>query len=223
MKLHYHPVSMTSRPLMFFIEDNGLDVEMHVVDLMTGEHYKPPFTDLNPNCQVPVLEDDGFVLTESSAILKYLADKCGLTSLYPTELKARARVNEVMDWFNTQFYREYGYNLVYPQIFAHHKRPDGTQEGTLAWGRERAERWLGILDKNILGKNAYLCGDSVTIADYLAAGLVTAGEHIRVDFDKFPNVKRWIGSMKSRPAWKKTHDVHEGFKASLADKPFVSI
>jgi glutathione S-transferase len=223
MKLHYHPVSMTSRPLMFFIEDNGLDVEMNVIDLMTGEHYKPPFSQMNPCCQVPVLEDDGFVLSESSAILKYLADKFGLASLYPTDLQARARVNEVMDWFNTQFYREYGYNLVYPQIFAHHERPAGTQEGTLAWGRERAERWLGILDQNILGKRAFVAGDSITIADYLASGLVTAGEHIRIDFDKFPNVKRWLGAMKSRPAWKKTHDVHEGFKASLADKEFVTI
>ncbi len=223
MKLYYHPVSMTSRPIMFFLADNGIEVEMKVVDLMTGEHYKPPFSDLNPSCQVPVLEDDGFLLTECSAILKYLADKLGLETLYPKDLQARARVNERMDWLNTQFYREYGYSLVYPQIFDHHKRPAGTQEGTLAWGRERAERWMGILDQKILGDNAYLCGDTCTIADYLGSGLVTAGEHIRVNFERFPNVQRWLASLKSRPAWAKTHDVHEGFKASLADREFVSL
>lgn len=224
MKLYYHPVSMTSRPLMFFIADHDIACEMQVVDLMTGEHLKAPFTDINPNGLVPVLEDDDFVLTESSAIFKYLADKLGMTALYPTSLRERARVNERMDWFNTQFYREYGYHLVYPQIFPHHKRPtDEHQAGLLEWGRERAAKALGILDAHILGKNAYVCGATPTIADYFGAGLVTAGEHIKVDFGKFPNVQRWIGSMKGKPAWAMTHEVHEGFRQSLAEKDFVTI
>jgi hypothetical protein len=57
----------------------------------------------------PWLEDDDFHLTESSAILKYLADKIG-SPAYPKDLKARAKVNEVMDWINTNFYRDWGYN-----------------------------------------------------------------------------------------------------------------
>lgn len=224
MKLYYHPVSMTSRPLMFFLADHDIACEMQVVDLMTGEHTKPPFTDINPNGLVPVLEDDGFVLTESSAIFKYIADKLGLDALYPKELQARARVNERMDWFNTQFYREYGYHLVYPQIFPHHTRPDeGQQSGVLAWGKERSEKNLGILDRHLLGSSEYVCGDAPTIADYFGAGLVTAGEHIRIDFAKYPNVEAWLGRMKGKPAWAKTHEVHEGFKASLSERSFVSI
>ena len=75
MKLYMHPVSMTSRPVRLFIAENGIEVDEQVVDLMTGEHYQEPFASLNPNRLVPVLEDGDLRLTESSAILKYLADK----------------------------------------------------------------------------------------------------------------------------------------------------
>ena len=61
---------------------------------------------------LPVLEDDGFVLTESSAILKYLAEKVG-SPTYPKELTLRARINEIMDWVNTQFYREIAFHVNY--------------------------------------------------------------------------------------------------------------
>lgn len=222
MKLYYHPVSVTSRALWLFIEDSQVDVELEVIDLLKGEHHQEPFVKLNPNRLVPVLEDDGFVLTECSAILKYLADKFDLPS-YPKDLQARARVNERMDWFNTQFFREYGYNLLYPQLFPQHKRASETaQQETLKWGKERAAQAMQVLNDHILGSRDYVCGSDMTIADYHGAGLVTGGEHIRIDFGGYPNVEGWLGRMKSRPAWSKVNQVHEGFKASLAEQQFVN-
>ena len=118
-----------------------------VVDLMTGEHLKPSLRRINPSGLVPVLEDGDFRLTESSAILKYLADKIG-SPAYPKDLQKRARVNELMDWFNTNFYRDFGYGLVYPQIFPHHKRrSDEAQTGAVEWGKDKAKFWLGVLDR----------------------------------------------------------------------------
>jgi glutathione S-transferase len=102
MKLYMHPVSMTSRPVRLFIAENGIEVDEQLVDLMTGEHLKAPYATLNPNCLVPMLEDGDLRLTESSAILKYLADKIG-SPAYPKDLKQRAKVNEMMDWLNTNF------------------------------------------------------------------------------------------------------------------------
>ena len=80
-----------------------------------------------------------------------------------------------------------------------------------------------ILDKHLLGDKDYVCGEEPTIADYFGAGLVTAGEHIKVDFSKFPNVQAWLARMKGKPAWAKTHEAHEGFRASLAERDFVTI
>jgi hypothetical protein len=77
MKLYMHPVSMTSRPVMLFMAENNIAAEQQVIDLMTGEHHKEPYCSINPSRLVPMLEDGDFRLTESSAILKYLADKIG--------------------------------------------------------------------------------------------------------------------------------------------------
>ncbi len=100
MKLYIHPVSMTSRPIRLFVAENGIDLEEQVIDILTGEHYQEPYASFNPNRLVPVLQDGDLRLTESSAILKYLADKID-SPAYPKDLKRRAKVNEMMDWFNT--------------------------------------------------------------------------------------------------------------------------
>ena len=82
MKLYYHDVSTTSRPILLLAADEGITLTLECVDLFTGANLLPIFTAINPNQQVPMLDDDGFLLTESSVILKYLADKTG-SSAYP--------------------------------------------------------------------------------------------------------------------------------------------
>jgi glutathione S-transferase len=198
-------------------------VEEQVIDLMTGEHLQPAYAALNPNKLVPMLEDGDLRLTESSAILKYLADKIG-SPAYPKDLKARAKVNEAMDWFNTGFYRDFGYGLCYPQLFPHHKRPsEEAQNATVAWGQERAQGWLQILNDHIIGNQKYVCGDSITIADYFGVCLLTAGEITRCDFSKYPNVNRWVSTMKALPSWAKVNEVLYGFAGQVKDMPFVTI
>ena len=224
MKLYMHPVSMTSRPVRLFAAESGISMDEQVVDLMTGEHYKEPYASLNPNRLVPMLEDGDLRLTESSAILKYLADKVG-SAAYPKDLKQRAKVNEMMDWLNTNFYREYAYNLIYPQLFPHMKRPDpAVQKATLEWGKERAKGWLQILNDYWIGpQNQYLCGNQITIADYLGAAFVTLGEIVRCDFSPYPNVQRWLGNMKKLKSWPKVNEVFDGFKASVKDQQFAAL
>jgi glutathione S-transferase len=224
MKLYMHPVSMTSRPVRLFIAESKIPVDEEVVDLLTGAHLQEPYASLNPNALVPMLDDDGFRLTESSAILKYLADKID-SPAYPKDLQARARVNEMMDWLNTNFYREWGYNLAYPQLFPHLKRrSDEAQAATLEAGCANSRRWLKVLDDHWIGPDRpYLCGDRITIADYFGAGLVTLGELIGCDFSPYPNVARWLDNMKKLASWPKVNEVFYGFKQSLADKPFVRV
>ena len=121
MKLYYHPASTTSRPIMLLAAEHKLPLEMRTVDLFTGEHMQPPYAAINPNRLVPALEDGAFRLTESSAI-QIPGRGVGPARLYPKDAKQRARVNERMDWINTQLCRELAYGFVYPQIFPHHKR-----------------------------------------------------------------------------------------------------
>jgi glutathione S-transferase len=220
MKIYYHPASTTSRPVILFAAENQIDADLQLVDLFTGEHFKQPFEAINPNHLVPVLEDGGFRLTESSAILKYLADKIE-SPAYPKDLRQRARVNERMDWINTQVCRDFAYGFVYPQIFPMHKRPSAeVQAATLAWSRERAIGWMKVLDEHLIGPwNAYLCGEQMTIADYFGASFVTLGELIRGDYADYPNVERWLGNMKRLKHWNRVNEAIDGFGASLKDAP----
>ena len=221
MKLYFHPVSTVSRPVALFAADNGVKLDYQVIDLMTGEHLKEAYSTINPSRAVPVLEEGDFRLSESSAILKYLADKID-SPAYPKDLKKRAKVNEMMDWLNTGFYRDFGYGLVYTQIFPHHKRrSDEAQAGAIEWGKEKTKAWLQILDQQLLGSGKkYLCGDEITIADYLGAGMLSLGEVIHCDLKAYPNVARWYDTMKARPNWNEVNKTFYGFVGALKDKTF---
>ena len=223
MKLYMHPASTTSRAVALFVADNNLPVEFQVVDIFSGEHMQEPYASINPNKLVPLLDDDGFVLTESSAILKYLADKFD-SPAYPTDLRQRARVNEVMDWFNSNLYKDYGYGLIYPQLFPGHKRPsDEAHSATVAWGKDKAQGWLRVLNDHMIGQKPYLCGNDITIADYFAVAIIQVGELIGCGFAAYPNIARWLETMKKRPAFDKIYEVARGFAKSLEGKQFVAV
>ena len=224
MKLYYHPISTTSRPVMLFAAESRIPLDMQVVDLFTGEHVQAPYAALNPNKLVPTLEDGDFLLTENSAILKYLADKID-SPAYPKGLRERARVDERMAWTSTQLCSDLVYALVYPQIFdAHKRRSDEAQAATLERGRERAQTWLKVLDEHILGPSRnYLCGDAITIADYHAASYVALAEVIGGDLSAYPNVKHWLGRMKALKSWPQVYQVIDGYAASLEGKTMVAV
>jgi glutathione S-transferase len=224
MKLYILAVSNTSRPVRVLIGENKLPVEEVALDFYAGEHAKEPYTLMNPNALVPTLEDDGFILTESSTIMKYLADKFNLP-VYPKGLKERAKVNEMMDWFNTGFYRDYAYNVVYPQIYPHHKRPDDTtQKGTIEWGKMQTQKWLKVLNDHWLGKgNKFLCGNQMTIADIFGAALLTSGHVIRNEFKDYPNIDRWLKEVGKLPSWKTANEAVDGFRDYVKGQQFVNV
>ena len=224
MKLYYHPASTVSRPVVLFATESRIPLEMQVVDLFTGEHTQSAFEAVNPNHLVPVLEDGNFRLTESSALLKYLADKAD-SPLYPKDLQQRARVNERMDWVNTQLCRDFAYGFVYPQIFPSHKRrSDEAQQATLQWGQERAQGWMKVLNDSILGPgNNFVCGDAMTIADHYAAAFVALGELTGSTYADYPNIRRWLDRMKALPSWQQVNAAIDGYGATLERSALVAV
>ena len=224
MKLYMHPVSTAARPVRQFIAEYRIPCDEEIVDLMTGAHRQEPYASLNPNGLVPMLEDGDLRLTEASAILKYLADKID-SPAYPKDLKQRAKVNEAMDWINSNFYRDWGYNLCYPQLFPHLKRrSDEAHSGCVEWGQGGAKRWLAALNDHWLGGGKpYLCGDQITIADFFGAGLVSIGELIGCDFAEYPNVKRWLDKVKALESWDKVNGAFNGFVAANKGREFARV
>ena len=224
MKLYMHPASITSRIVRLYIAEKGLKVDEEVVDLFTGEHHQEPFVSINPNRLVPVLEDGDFRLTESAAILIYLAEKFDLPE-YPEDIRARARVHEVMLWASFNFYRDWGYNLGYPQLFPHHKRPsDEGHRVVVEWGRDKSAFWLQVLERPLARRRADL-------AD-------RRGDHRRRLLRRRPGGARrhdplglrqdpergapGSGRVKALPHWGGVSEALDGFAASLKEQEFVN-
>ena len=204
------------------IAENGIACDEETIDILQGAHYQEPYASRNPNRMVPWLEDGDFRLTEGSAILKYLADKYDLPS-YPKDLKKRAKVNEVMDWINTQFYRDFGYGLVYPQLFPHHKRrSDEAHAGAVAWDSKAPKIGCRFTTTTGSGRKINIsAANQLTIADYFGAAIVSIGELIDCDFAAYPNIKRWLDNMKKLKSWHQVNEVFNGFVAGNKGKEFV--
>jgi len=221
MKLYTFDGSPTSRMILLFCAEEGLEFEKVDIDLLAGAHLTEGYQNINPCALVPVLEDDEYRLTESSASLKYLADKHE-SKAYPRDPKLRGRVHEAMDWFNTSLYRVMGYDFIYPQIYGHHRRPsEDLNRGTIEWGRQRTRQCLHLLDTHWLGAKRFLCGNEITIADFFGAPIVSQLDLIGVTVEPLTNVARWMAEMSRLKTWNDVHTMHTRYAASLADREFV--
>ena len=130
-----------------------------------------------------------------------------------------------MDWFNTGFYMDFGYNLVYPQVLPHIKRSDAdVQAATLELGASNSARWLTQLDEHWIGpERNYVCDDEISLADYFGWGLVSMGELIGQRLERYPNVTRWLETMNRLPASTEVNAAFDGWVASLDGQSFRSV
>lgn len=217
MKLFYDPASTVCRGIMLFVAEHGIDIEFEYINLFADQQMDPAFGAVNPNCTVPALVDGDLTLTESSAILKYLADTVGAAA-YPTGLRERARVNAAMDWFNTGFYHAFGYTQVYSRMLAdkYGLSDAAAQAEYEAKGLAVARSRLDVLNDHMIGAGPFVCGSRITLADYFGLPIVALGEIIDFDLSPWPNIQRWVAIMKSRAAWPDVDVGFQGMKAAIA-------
>jgi len=103
IKLHVFPLSPRAFKVLFAANQLGIDYQMVFVDFGKQAQKTPGFTALNPNQRMPVLEDDGYVLWESNAIVQYLASLRPESGLLPTDLKARMTAVKWQFWETSHF------------------------------------------------------------------------------------------------------------------------
>jgi glutathione S-transferase len=202
MKLYFHPLSGNSRRVLLVATHLDVPLERVVVDLTKGEQRGAPHLALNPNGRVPVLDDDGFVLWESRAIMEYLADKTAGQTLLPTDARGRAEVNRWLFWCaahmapaNTILVQE---NFVKGQTG---RGPGDPAE--VARGEALFAQGATVLDAHLAGKT-WVAQDRLTLADFsLAAGFALAGP-ARLPIGNYPNIGAWFGRVQELDAWKRT-------------------
>jgi glutathione S-transferase len=213
MKLYYDPASTVCRPILLFLQDHRLDIELVHVDLTTGEQRTPWYAKVNPNRQVPTLVDGDFRITESATILRYLAELAE-SPAYPADRRARARVDEALDWFNTGFHRDHGYGIVYPQILPDYRIHPAQTAELLAWHRQRTAARLQVLNDHMIGDGLWVAG-GFSIADHFGVALVTMGEMVQFDLGPWPNVRRWLAAMEARPGWAEANAAFYGWRSAV--------
>jgi GST-like protein len=179
------------------LEEMGIAYELKPVNVRQGEQKAEHFLSLNSNGKVPVLIDphgphgQRLVLTESAAILIYLAEKS--QTLLPPSGMARARV------FEQLFFHASGIGPAFGQSgFFQKQAPERISLAIERFSNE-AKRVMTVLD-GILSRSTFAAGDTFTIADIAHFGWLWRREFAGVDLKHFPHVLRWYETVHARPA-----------------------
>jgi glutathione S-transferase len=201
MKLYFHPLSGNSRRVLLVAAHLDVPLERIVVDLSKGEQRGAPHRERNPNARVPVLDDDGFVLWESRAIMQYLAEKTAGQTLLPTDPRGRAEVNRWLFWCTAHMAP--ANTILVSENFVKALRNLPADVAEVARGEALIAEYAPILNAHLAGKT-WVALERLTLADFsLAASFALAGP-ARLPIADYPNLRAWLGRVQELDAWQRT-------------------
>lgn len=160
LRIHGHPFSTFVRRVYIALIEKDIPHERVVVNMQTGDHRKPEYRRINPYGRVPALEEDGFMLYESSAILNYLEATHPTPALVPADARGRALVDMHIKLCDLQMTRQAG-TIIFPRRFLPKER---WNLDDMAKAKDEIEKHLAILEKE-LGDAEYLVGGRHSLAD----------------------------------------------------------
>ncbi len=158
----------------------------------------PGFLRINPNGMTPVLIDDGFVLTESNAIMQYLAEKAGDSQLFPRDPKLRADVARWQFWEQRHFNRAFG-ALAFEFVGKPHL---GLEQDQHQISRSTADlqRFAPVLEQALDGRQ-FIVSDHLTVADYSLITFQSYRPLVPMDWQAFSNINAYFDRIKLSPGW----------------------
>ncbi len=201
------------RKILVMFEETGLDYEVHVVNIRTGEQFADDFLAISPNNKVPVIVDrDGpggapLSVFESGAILEYLGDKTG--QLLPPDGAARYKVIEWLHLVAANLSPALGQAHYFVTEF-----PEGNEHAAARF-RDETARVFRVLEGQ-LAERDWIAMPEYSIADISAYGRVRGWKNAGVQIDETPRLKDWLQRMEDRPAVKRAHAVIEDMRAQHA-------
>ena len=188
-------MSLPSRWLRVLWAMRELDAEFEFVpvNLMAGEHFKPEFLRLNPAHKVPVLVDGDLVLTESAAIVLYLAEKYPAKGLLPTDIKRRAEVYRWIMFAMTELeqplWRIARHSFLYPE--------DKRSPADIALAREDFVEMVKVLEQHMAGRE-FIVGETLTAADCVTVYAIDWASMNGL-LDDLPQLRAYLERMYARP------------------------
>lgn len=200
--LHYW-TTPNGHKITLFLEEAGLEYQVHPVNIGKNEQFAPAFLKISPNNRIPAIVDsqpaDGgepISLFESGAILLYLAEKTG--QFLPKDLRGREEVLQWLFWQMGGLGPMAGQNHHF-NVFAPEKIPYAMKRYI-----DETARLYGVLDKR-LADRAFVAGEAYSIADMAIYPWVVPYQRQSQDLDDFPNLKRWFLAIQARPATERAY------------------
>ena len=184
---------------LWCLEEMGIPYERRDAGGAFGIVDTPEYRALNPNGLVPTMVEDGFILWESNAIVRYLAAKHSAGNLWPVDLRIRAEADRWMEWQNTTLWpalRPVFWNLIRTPV--DQRDPDEMEASRL-----KSAQVLGILDAH-LATRAFVAGDDFTMGDIPVGCGVWRWMALPIERPPLPNLQRWFDALAQRPAFAKT-------------------
>jgi len=188
--LYYMPISAPCRSVIMACKELNIELNLKPLNLMAKEQLTPEFLKINPQHCIPTLDDNGFVLWESRAILTYLVNKYSPGhSLYPSDPQQRALVDRYLNFDIGTLYPAIG-ATIYPTLL-HGKEIDPEKVAEL-------NLKLAFLE-GFIGNNKYLVGNTLTLGDLTVYASLTMLEIFDHDLSTFPNISGWLLRMRQLP------------------------
>lgn len=169
-----------------------MDFESVTVNLAAGEHRSPEFLKINPAGKLPVLVDGGFALTESVAIVLYLAEKYLHKGLLPTELQQRAQVNRWLLFAATELEQPLWRITRHTALYPEHLRL--TADISLA--RQDFKDMAAVMEAHMQGR-LFIVGETLTVADLVSAYTLDWANEVQL-LDDFPQLFAYMERMYAR-------------------------
>ena len=197
IKLHGHPASTFTRKVLCTLHEINAPFDLHFVDLLAGEQTQSAHLSRQPFGRVPTIDDDGFTLYESRAIIRYLNDQYG-GNLVPPDVRARALMDQWMDVAYSYFIAA-ALKPILHHIFGF------SQDGAaLDAAKTVIEQTLDVLDAR-LSLVPYLAGEQFSLADvvYLPDLEYLTATPLHTMVSDRSNVASWWARCSARASWRK--------------------
>ena len=189
--------SINVQKVLWTCGELGLKYDRIDAGLQFGVNNTPEYKAMNPNGVVPTIDDDGFILWESHAIVRYLARKHGAGTLWPADARTAADADRWMDWHHTTLF--VGIRVVFQTLVR--TPPEKRNMAEVEENRQKAAAAFGILEAH-LAKNDYMAGKAFTMGDIPAGVATYRWLHLPIERAPLPNVERWYRRIAERPAFK---------------------
>jgi glutathione S-transferase len=189
--------SVNVQKVMWCIGELGLEYERTDAGMEFGVNSEQWFEKLNPNARVPVIDDNGFVLSESHVIVRYLAAKHDFGGLYPEDLEKRAQAEKWMDW--THYFLHKPLMTVFLSLVR--TAEDERDLVQLGSGIAEAGAQFDIVDRH-LAENEYVAGSEFSIGDFAVGACAYRWIEMPFDYPKQSHLERWYESLRSRSAFR---------------------